>query len=205
VKQALTATAVLIALTGAASAPRADTPPPPAPAAPSCADKPCHGTLVRVAHPHPPAREDCASCHAPTGAAHPDSARAGFKLVAEGGELCAPCHEAFPGRESVHPPVAGGECLSCHDPHGSAQQRLLKQPLNALCFQCHEAGDFKVHAVVGVTLGSGHPLGGAPDPARKGETLSCVSCHDPHASDTPRLWRFGATTTFDLCGNCHRK
>ena len=99
--------------------------------------------------------------------------------------------------------MAEGECLACHDPHGSAEPRLLKTPLNQMCFECHEAGAFKVHAVTGVSLGGSHPLSGATDPSRKGERLSCVSCHDPHGSDSPRLWRFKAENAFDLCGHCH--
>jgi len=180
--------------------------PPPAGPAPGCTDRRCHGGLTTRAHVHPPVKDaDCTSCHQATqGSAHPDSSRVDFTLTATGGELCAQCHGAFDGG-TQHPPAAGGDCLSCHDPHGSAIAKLLRRPVNETCFECHEAKDFRVHALVGVDLGSGHPVSGAADPSRKGESLSCAGCHDPHATDTPNLWKFGAQSTFDLCGNCHQK
>jgi predicted CXXCH cytochrome family protein len=178
----------------------------PSPAAPAkCTDSGCHAALVKVAHVHPPAAEGCENCHEATQGTHPDSTRHNFKLVQEGGKLCAQCHDAFPGTRSRHVPVAEGECMSCHDPHGSAEPKLLKRPLNDLCFECHERAEFRVHAVVGVDLGGSHPLSGAVDPARKGERFTCVSCHEPHASDSPRLWRYAAQDAFDLCGRCHAK
>lgn len=173
---------------------------------PGCADRACHGPLLDARHAHAPAREgECGSCHRPVaGAAHPDSARTDFTLAARGAALCTECHEPFTGR-TEHAPAAEGECLACHDPHGAARPKLMRRPVNETCFECHEAAGFRVHAVVGVDLGSGHPVGGPPDPSRKGESLSCASCHDPHATDTPRLWRFGAQGMFDLCGRCHEK
>jgi predicted CXXCH cytochrome family protein len=174
-----------------------------APAA--CTDSGCHGALVKAAHVHPPAAEGCENCHEATGGTHPDSTRSGFRLVQQGGALCAQCHDPFAGTKSRHAPVAEGECLACHDPHASAQPKLLRRPLNDLCFECHEHEAFRVHAVVGVDLGGSHPLSGGADPARKGERFTCVSCHEPHASDSPRLWRFGAQEAFDLCGRCHAK
>lgn len=173
--------------------------------APTCTSPECHGALLKRAHVHPPAAEACEGCHEAISAAHPDSTRADFQLAASAGDLCAQCHQEFPGTKTRHAPVAAGECLSCHDPHASAEPRLLRLPLNDQCFECHERGGFRVHAVVGVDLGGSHPLSGGADPARKGERFTCVSCHEPHASDTPFLWRFGAQETFDLCGKCHAK
>jgi predicted CXXCH cytochrome family protein len=174
------------------------------PEAPRCDAPACHGALVSKAHAHTPAAEgECASCHVPTGAAHPGDGAKGFRLVKTGGALCLECHE-LPARKNVHAPVAEGECTTCHDPHGSGQPALLKQPLGTMCFECHDAAEFKVHVVTGIDLGTGHPLSGVPDPARPGQTLSCVSCHDPHGSDSPKLWRYQAQTSFDLCGRCHR-
>lgn len=177
-----------------------------APAPPTCGDRACHGALVKRDRAHSPVQDgDCGSCHrAVAGASHPDSSRADFTLVKRGAALCADCHDPFAG-SSVHAPVEEGECLACHDPHGSGRPALARREVNAMCFECHEAKSFAVHAVVGVDLGSGHPLSGPRDPARKSGAFSCASCHDPHATNTPHLWKFGATTTFDLCGHCHQK
>lgn len=183
----------------AATAPTA----PPSP--PACTAPACHGPMIKLAHVHAPAAEGCESCHEATGSTHPDSASVDFRLAASEGALCAQCHEPFPGKASRHAPVAEGQCLTCHDPHASAEPRLLRRALNEQCFECHDREAFRVHAIVGVDLGGSHPTSGGADPARNGERFTCASCHEAHASDSPFLWRFGARETFDLCGNCHAK
>jgi predicted CXXCH cytochrome family protein len=96
-------------------------------------------------------------------------------------------------------------CTSCHNPHASEHKRMLLDETNTLCMTCHTDSAFKNrrHAVIG------HPLqakditrGGAKE---KYKDFSCVSCHNPHSSDSMKLWRFGATVAFDLCEHCHEK
>ncbi|MBI5710055.1 MAG: hypothetical protein HZC42_07095 [Candidatus Eisenbacteria bacterium] len=194
---------MLCALGAPAAGPRSAAPAP----APACADKACHGPLLRQKHVHPPAAEEggCESCHTATGEAHPGG-KPGFGLAAEGPALCGACHEEVAraaAAKTPHPP-ATEDCLACHDPHGSDERRMLKARMNDLCFQCHDAEGFKLHVVRGVDLGSSHPLAGGSDPARKGEAFTCASCHDAHGSDAPALWRYEAQSAFDLCGHCHR-
>jgi len=177
----------------------------PSHAAATCVDAGCHGSLLKAAHVHAPVADGCEGCHEALGTAHPDSTRADFRLLEQDGALCGQCHEAFPGKMTRHAPVSEGQCLTCHDPHASARPKLLRLALNDLCFECHDRGAFKVHAVVGVDIGGSHPLSGPTDPARKGERFTCVSCHDPHATDSPSLWRFGVQEPFELCGKCHAK
>ena len=43
----------------------------------------------------------------------------------EGSALCYQCHDEFSGQGSLHPPVDEGECIECHNPHGSTQASLL--------------------------------------------------------------------------------
>lgn len=57
--------------------------------------------------------------------------------------VCQDCHpeQAGPylyehGATSAYS-VQGGGCVECHDPHGSANDRLLKQSGNNLCEGCH--------------------------------------------------------------------
>jgi predicted CXXCH cytochrome family protein len=38
---------------------------------------------------------------------------------------------------------------------------------------------------------------------RRDKKISCTSCHDPHASDSPRLWRLNVGSGFELCRKCH--
>ena len=37
----------------------------------------------------------------------------------------------------VHPPVKDGMCTTCHNPHDSAEPKLLTQPVKDLCTSCH--------------------------------------------------------------------
>ncbi|HAM52672.1 MAG TPA: hypothetical protein DCP92_18990 [Nitrospiraceae bacterium] len=121
-------------------------------------------------------------------------------------DLCYTCHDksAFT-KKDIHPPVEAGMCTSCHNPHASEHKRMLLDETNTLCMTCHTDSAFKNrrHAVIG------HPLqakditrGGAKE---KYKDFSCVSCHNPHSSDSMKLWRFGATVAFDLCEHCHEK
>ncbi len=191
----------LAALGAAAQIPDTTGAPPP-----GCADAACHGYLLERAVLHAPAEAgDCETCHIAGETAHPEDG-GGFTLVEKGTALCGICHE-IPAQvdtaSTPHPP-AMDDCLGCHDAHGAEQPHLLPAAVNELCYQCHDAAAFKVHVVRGVTLGTGHPLAGAQDPAREGESFSCASCHDPHGTSTPHLWRFHAQSSFDLCVRCHK-
>lgn len=96
---------------------------------------------------------------------------------------CTTCHNNDDG------PVAGGE--GANGPHGSAQPHLLERSYEtvdgtgfdeanfAMCFKCHSwasiesdasFGDHKKHI--------------------SGEDTPCNVCHDPHASENPKLINF---------------
>jgi DmsE family decaheme c-type cytochrome len=82
-------------------------------------------------------------------------------------------------------PVREGklECLSCHNPHGSAGPSLLAEySVNENCYRCHaeRRGPFLWE----------HP------PVREG----CTNCHDPHGSIYDRLL---LRDTPRLCQECH--
>lgn len=131
-------------------------------------------------------------------------------------DLCITCHDkgGF-GRKVVHAPVAGGLCLSCHAPHASDEMALLvKKPFD-LCLDCHGDVPKRPHAVSGFSA-SRHPLGEPnvirkggekerKDPARPDKPFYCGSCHNPHSSDSPNLFRYPARSGMELCMNCHRK
>ena len=83
----------------------------------------------------------CTSCH---GAHDGPSQRAG--LLDSISVLCRECHGAALGRAHV----ADGECedklagkpltcvSSCHDPHGTEFESMVRVPADGLCVQCHE-------------------------------------------------------------------
>ncbi|NTU41792.1 MAG: hypothetical protein HGA78_01810 [Nitrospirales bacterium] len=151
---------------------------------------------------HPALAMGCTICHNPHAT---DTPRL---LVSEPPDLCFNCHDkAEFSRQNVHVPVAAGMCTTCHNPHSTAEVKLLNDKAVDVCLQCH--GDKKTtpHAIVGFSA-SGHPIGDKKpldDPARPGRTFYCGSCHNPHSSDSMRLFRYKADSSFELCVNCHKK
>jgi len=87
---------------------------------------------------HPVLQADltCLSCHR-------FSKRKGNNLAYEFAGTCRRCHpeQGAPHvyeHEAVNSyTIEGSGCTQCHDPHGSANDRLLRQPDNRLCEQCH--------------------------------------------------------------------
>lgn len=156
---------------------------------------------------HPPvAGGMCTSCHSPHST---DTERL---LLSTPPDLCLTCHDkAEFSRKNVHMPVAGGMCLSCHMPHVSENIVLLKKEPIEVCYECHNDVRNNPHAVVGFSS-KGHPMGEPlkgkkeiADPAREGKKFYCGSCHNPHSSDSPRLFRYKAAASFELCMYCHKK
>ncbi len=147
----------------------------------------------------------CLSCHSPH---RSDNAKL---LVSVPPDLCYNCHDkaAFT-KKNVHAPVAAGMCLSCHRPHASESIPLLSKEPFDLCLGCHADVRKAPHAVAGFSA-AGHPIGELrkgrkkplQDPARPGKIFYCGSCHNPHSSDWPRLYRYEARSSFELCQRCH--
>jgi predicted CXXCH cytochrome family protein len=147
----------------------------------------------------------CTSCHSP----HQSDKE---KLLANTPPvLCYTCHDkaAFT-KKNVHAPVAAGMCLTCHAPHAAEEMALLRKDPPFVCLDCHADVRKRPHAVVGFQT-AGHPLGIAKkgkkyleDPARPGKRFYCGSCHNPHSSDSIRLFRYKADSTFALCTYCHK-
>lgn len=90
----------------------------------------------RSSHPVASGPMTCLSCHTFTERAKSDLS---FDL----GRVCQGCHPNEGGpflyeHEGVNVySVEGGGCVECHEPHGSQNDHLLKQPGNQLCKQCH--------------------------------------------------------------------
>ena len=109
---------------------------------------------------HRPVLEDrCAECHAGVRA---DAPRAEFRT-------CTGCHRTlavvFP---YVHGPVAAGQCLVCHDPHGSSLPALAPVLAREMCTRCHDQPSTLQHV-------------------EKARSRVCYLCHNPHASMSRRL------------------
>jgi predicted CXXCH cytochrome family protein len=151
----------------------------PARAADDCAQ--CHASLTKKKDVHP-AAESCDSCHEPASTPHPQKGKHTFKLTQEPPALCFTCHEAFPSKGHVHPPVKEGACTTCHDPHASDEPKLLAGTQKELCGTCHSDHlEFKL-------------LHG---PVSAGE---CTACHTPHQSENKALL---VKKEEQLCASCH--
>ncbi len=131
----------------------------------------CHTAVLsefkrRSAHPLESGNIRCTDCHFPG-----DNQD---KLLAAGVDwTCQKCHSDLAGPYIHEHPVIydhlveGGGCTECHEPHGSANDRLLKQAGNGVCMQCH--GVPPLHLTQHSGLGS---------------KMACVDCHAMiHGSD----------------------
>ena len=150
----------------------------------------CHDELLEVEVPHPPAVDDCLSCHTFDGT---DDGMT-VEVMAGGVALCLICHDtlekAAAGELAApHAPVID-DCSTCHDPHGTDFEAMLVEAGDQICLQCHDAGD----------TDAAHPI-----PVSRAD---CRTCHDAHGSEGAHMLR-GATRHVPFeegsCDACHRK
>ena len=109
-------------------------------------------------------RAQCLECHLKM-----DEVSAGGTRSAPA--LCYGCHDRNDRKRYVHGPLAVGDCLACHDPHGGYGSAHLRREQALLCGNCHTVRESSV-MVACQSTGKG-----------------CVDCHDPHQSDTRYLLR----------------
>src|ERR1700690_3305150 len=146
-----------------------------------CVTSKCHGSIISNVVVHPVA-SSCDTCHEQVSKPHPQKSVKTFKLTQEPPALCATCHAPFGTKKYVHTAVKNGMCTSCHNPHSSAQQKLLVQKPDEICATCHpDKTDYKyMHG-----------------PAATGD---CLTCHSPHESDNKaQTLKAGA----EICYSCH--
>jgi DmsE family decaheme c-type cytochrome len=102
-------------------------------------------------------------------------------------ETCGRCHAQKKAQmmRNAHMPLVEGkmECSSCHNPHGSANDKMLvASSVNETCYNCHaeKRGPFLwEHAPV---------------------VESCANCHDSHGGTHERMLKI---TRPRLCQQCH--
>jgi len=97
---------------------------------------------------------------------------------------CLECHADHATGAHVHPAVTRG-CTSCHsiENREDATYVVLKPAKSIVCLECHQAETF---------VPAHFPY----------DSGMCTRCHDPHASDNPRLLRAKVN---DLCLKCHSR
>ena len=201
---ALTLGMVLLSM-GAAAQSQAATPKASAAASSNQTCVECHAELVKKVVVH----KDCSGCHTNIknrDAPHSPTGQSAKELAATGVAMCTTCHKPamFQGKV-VHSPIEDGDCMLCHSPHDSPYQGLLKVAPATLCLDCHAEVKKGPHVIAGFSR-SGHPLGddakSAVDPLRPGKQFYCVSCHEPHRSERPKLNRF--PVGMETCLKCHK-
>jgi len=101
----------------------------------------CHGNIMaefkrRSSHPLESGNVRCVDCH--------DMGLARNPMLQVGLDWrCQSCHSDLSGPYRYEHPVVnthlieGGGCTECHEPHGSSNDRLLRQPGGRVCLQCH--------------------------------------------------------------------
>lgn len=125
----------------------------------------------------------CVDCH---GVHSPPRNRQG-KVVKGTTDLCLSCHattQVAINQRSRHPLREGAmDCASCHNPHGSAAEKLVKgDSVNDTCYTCHQE-------LRGPFLWEHSPV-----------REDCLTCHKPHGSNHDKLLVARAS---QLCQSCH--
>lgn len=157
----------------------------------------CHSEVAaefksRSAHPLESGNIRCIDCHS-----YAD--RKDHQLARGLDWTCQECHSEYSGPFAVEHPVTeqhlfqGSGCVACHKPHGSPNDRLLAQPGNGVCLQCHAVPP--KHR----TAHSGFPV-----------KVPCVDCHSEihGASENNKFLDPQITTKFfSDCyqSGCHAK
>ena len=130
-------------------------------------------------HPVLEGKMDCTDCHNPhKGSAIPGG---GTELMSAN-ETCFQCHTAQRRYVFEHEALREG-CLTCHQPHGSVNQRMLTQRNQTLCLKCH----FQEQTASGALL-----IGGRDHSSfvTRGTCWS-AGCHEAvHGSNTSSSLRF---------------
>ena len=132
-------------------------------------------------HPGPPMTGNCRNCH-------PRANAGNYRAIDQGRKSCqtASCHPRIGRKKFLHGPLKKGECLACHNPHGTSSPAFTSKPRQELCFSCHTG------------LGQEFDRKVVHFPVKKGE---CLSCHDPHESD--QRFHLKRKTIRGLCAGCH--
>ena len=104
----------------------------------------------------------------------------------------------------------GVTCFSCHDPHGTQNEAMLRKPVNEICSSCHGPNSQNGPHAVSIEAHTHHKADSTGS--------QCVSCHMPKILPELPGGPFVATHTFhfvnpaqtdvlqipNACNNCHK-
>lgn len=170
----------------------------------------CHAKVLSNKVQHFPAVDDCRGCHEFS----KKDGQTSVELSAPLPALCVTCHEGFAKAAdgtlaAPHAPVVDS-CTNCHDPHSTAEPRLLKSTVPGLCVACHAAAEIDKSHTVTVSRGDCRGCHASHGSAMKGMLVpgtqhppfaerTCVACHRKSLGGRVRLQAEGAA----LCFACH--
>jgi len=167
--------------------------------------------LAGVKVPHKPVMKEggCVNCHS----AHVSNAKG--MLSADEMGVCLSCHDKdnlgtpalrnikkdLEGKKYLHGPILKGSCKACHDPHGSDYFRMLsgsypasmyapfKDGIYDACLnKCHEKNLLRfTETTIYTKFRNGKQNLHFVHVANKQKGRTCRICHEPHASDGPKL------------------
>lgn len=154
----------------------------------------CHAGNPKQAHwqgsVHQSAGVACATCHDPheQNLGTPQQAKT-LPGPTPTTKKCLECHggaRAALHQRSAHPMRDGQmDCASCHDPHGTTGEKLIRQgSVNELCYSCHQ--------------NMRGPFLWEHSPVRE----DCLTCHKAHGSNQPQMLQARVT---QLCQSCHQQ
>jgi predicted CXXCH cytochrome family protein len=130
-------------------------------------------------------------------------------------EGCGTCHEPHGGDNQKLLRAKGNAlCLECHGPDSLPQQDQATSTFKIFSGKVELPEDYyKKNRVVVLPLkyGRGHPTAGHPvsdvanpaDVTKTLATLTCLSCHQPHASAKAGLLVKDQANNMAFCGSCH--
>lgn len=176
---------------------------------------------------------DCTDCHNPHASRQPGLPRTnGVEICltchAEQAEMlktkkihhqpafqqaCSTCHEAHGGENEhlLRIKEVNVLCLECHGPEAPEPKLLKSQHLIAIFDGKVRLPEdyFKKVPILPLKYGAGHPVEGHPvtntidTKNRMQVALTCLSCHQPHASAASGLLIKDQETNMAFCKTCH--
>ena len=174
--------------------------------------KTCHSqtaTADTFSRHLPAVQGECVQCHDPHSSNHKKQLKSAVP------ELCFGCHNqpqqdeegyVIPPVEPLylddslnkHPSFGRGECLLCHNPHGSENYRLQKgnypkslyadfSTTRYFCFNCHDSNAFTEGRTLTATEFRNGDMNLHFRHVNREKGRSCRACHHHHASDRDAL------------------
>jgi len=158
----------------------------------------------------------CDTCHITHKTGEAGKREFDFHLTKDAPALCTDCHDpkdAALAKAHQNQPIDTADCLTCHNPHQSAQPKLMAKFTHApfaggQCDTCHApAKDGKVvlmqadAKLLCITCHADKPeqieKAKVQHPGAMGD---CTDCHNPHAGRSPG---FPKPDAVNVCLGCH--